>query len=188
MRAKRNRGFENRKYESNDLSTSTSIWAGYRHQFAQLQGAGSELQLCLEFGEGAEDWYLTSESQALKDGFLAISRQAGKALADTHLSNHETGALVDPEIRWFRLLRERNQPRVVSPVVIDNHGVALSKWQLDDGLFGSMAICHELEHGNQPSSVISDMINRYKADPIGISVKVLGSAALAMLLVRLALR
>lgn len=163
-------------------------WLAGSARFAELTPDLNEAILVLDFGEGAEEWRLEGGSEALQQQFLAQSRWAGEALINVHLVNHETGSPVEPEVRWFRLLRERNSPGKSSPLVIDSAGVALSNWTLENIAARSAALCTDLHRTNPIKNDSNWLIKKFREDRIGTTIKLAGACILVFVLLRLVLR
>lgn len=160
-------------------------WSEYQSAFAELGSSVAEISLELQFGDGAEEWIVHSEIADASARFLQLSAQAGALLPEVHLSNHETGSVIAPETRWFRLLRERNSPYLTSPVVIDQAGVALSRWTLDLAADCSCQLCLELQQTHPLEKSGNWLSRKIASDPIGLLFVVFGAALLMLLLARL---
>lgn len=163
-------------------------WLNFATSFAELSSGSGETVLQLQFGDGTEEWSLEGGLESTQQRFLQLSRRAGQALVDVHLFNHETGSAIDPEIRWFRLLRERNNPSDSSPVVIDSVGVAISSWTLADLGRYSSELCRELQSTNPIQKDSSWLVKKLREDRIGTVLKLTGAMLLALVLLRLLLR
>jgi len=163
-------------------------WLTLGQKFAKGCQSGHDVILTLEFGDGVEDWSLQGGSDSHRKEFTALSRQAGEALYAVHLVDHETGSKVAPEVRWYRLLREKNAQEVAQPLVIDSAGVAVSSWSLPDAVIRSEELCAQLERTNPLASSKSWLHKQITEDPIGITFKAIAAVVLGYLLIRLGLR
>jgi len=163
-------------------------WLDYKTEFAELAPQLREAKLELQFGEGAENWSLYGVSDVIQKQFMQLSAQAGKALVDIHLKDHETGSAVEPEIRWFRFLRERSNPSDIKPVVFDSEGIALFEWSNLDAARLSASLCVDLQRISPIPQSPNWLINKYKQDPIGTILKTLCVAVLTLIFLRLSLR
>lgn len=159
-------------------------WLDYKAEFAELGPALREARLELHFGEGAEDWSVVGLSEDLENQFLAHSAQAGKALVDIHLKDHETGSKVAPEVRWFRFLRERSNPGDIKPVLFDGEGAALFEWSTLDAANLSASLCADLHRISPIPLSPYWLVNKYKQDPIGTSIVAVCIIALTAILLR----
>ena len=160
-------------------------WLDYKTEFAELAPALQGATLELRFGEGAEDWSLYGVSDNIQKRFMELSAQAGKALVDIHLKDHETGSRIAPEIRWFRFLRERSSPNDVKPLLFDNEGVALFEWSKNDVAQLSANLCIDLQRISPIPQSPYWLINKYKQDPIGTSIITVCFTLLTIILLRL---
>lgn len=160
-------------------------WKNYQNLFAELSSLSDGIRLELRFGEGEEDWFVDVGDESRRTEFLKICTSAGESLPQIHLSDHETGSTIAPEVRWFRLLRERNFPGVSTPILIDKAGVALSEWSLEEAACRSADLCDELQRGSPIQASSNNFRNAFRRDPIGISLKISGALVLGFVLYRL---
>lgn len=163
-------------------------WLDYQAEFAELIPHTNGATLELQFGEGAEDWSVRGINERIEKEFMALSSQAGQALLEVHLRNHETGSNVAPEIRWFRLLRERNSPENVIPLLIDKQGVALSEWSLDSIAEHAAFITADLHKTHEIQSSQFWLMRHFYKDPMGTTVKAVGILVLVVILMILGAR
>jgi hypothetical protein len=163
-------------------------WLDYKTEFAELAPQLREATLELQFGEGAENWSLYGVSDIIQKQFMQLSAQAGRALVDIHLKDHETGSVVEPEIRWFRFLRERSNPNDIKPVLFDSEGIALFEWSNLDAAQLSAGVCLDLQRVSPIPQSPNWLINKYKLDPIGTSLITLSVTLLTLILLRLLAR
>lgn len=163
-------------------------WLDYKTEFAELVPQFREATLELQFGEGAENWSLYGVSNDIQKQFMQLSAEAGKALVDIHLKDHETGSVVAPETRWFRFLRERSNPNDIKPVLFDDKGAALFEWSLLDAAQLSASLCVDLQRLSPIPQSPNWFINKYKQDPIATSLNTIGITLLTLILLRLVLR
>lgn len=162
-------------------------WLDYKTEFAELAPQLQEATLELQFGEGAENWSLYGVSDVIQKQFMQLSAQAGRALVEIHLKDHETGSVVEPETRWFRFLRERSNPNDIKPVLFDSEGIALFEWSKLDAAQLSASLCVDLQRISPIPQSPNWYINKYKQDPIGTSLITLCVTLLTLILLRLLL-
>ena len=160
-------------------------WRDFHQAFESLESSELDIQLELIFGDGAEEWTAHSEHEDIKRQFLNLCGQAGELLPAIHLTNHETGSPVMPEVRWFRLLRERNNPHMSSPLLVDQAGVALSQWLLESPIQRSIRLCSELERSNPIQKSEGWFLTKIRQDPIGSGVAGFGALLLVIILIRI---
>lgn len=160
-------------------------WLDYKTEFAELVPQLREATLELQFGEGAENWSLYGVSDVIQKQFMQLSAQAGTALVDIHLKDHETGSVVAPETRWFRFLRERSNPNDIKPVLFDSEGAALFEWTKLDAAQLSASLCVDLQRISPIPQSPYWLINKYKQDPIATSMIAVCVTLLTLILLRL---
>ena len=163
-------------------------WLTYAKRFSQMCKVSEDVTLTLEFGEGVEDWALTECPDSLANDFKMLSRKAGEALYAVHLVNHETGSRVEPEVRWFRLLKEQNRQIEAQPLVIDQEGVAVYAWSLPEAVQRSIDLSAQLQRTNPIHPTQSRLARAFHTDRAGTILKLAGGFILVGVLIRLGLK